>query len=94
MLILLTLLLLAISCKEDYNVKYELTYKLHFPQETVIKTYEFYGNENATVHLESHDGSNCIFIVFNGDKTNWLRDGEAISRTSAPIEIVSLEKIN
>jgi len=88
------ILILIPSCKNNYDVKYELTYNVHFPQETVIKTYEFYGNEKATVHLDSWDGTNCIVIVYNGDMNYFFRKCKNISKTSAPIEIVSLEKIN
>ena len=79
--IIITLVLLCTSCtKKDYA----LTYKVYYPDNTVTKTYNFTSpfNEKQAVGLYSNRGSNFLFVRTKGN----------IESTSAPIEIISLER--
>ena len=93
--LLLSLAILVTGCEEPssrYKVNYKLTYKIHYPSYVAEKTYMFKGTDNATATLQSDDGTNYILIMYAG-KPNTFGPGEVFSTTTAPIEIVSLEKV-
>ena len=95
-LLLSVILLMTSSCGSEpkYKVNYKLTYKIHYPTNVVEYTYNFKGNNNAHVYLRSNSGTNYICIIYNGeDDYLWRHGTTSVCSTSAPIEIVSLEKV-
>lgn len=93
--LVLSLVLFVSSCSgPDYKVKYKLTYKIHYPSTVVEYTYMFKGNDNAHAYLHSSRGTNYILVVYDGEINDGFRHGTSdICQTSAPIEIISLEKV-
>ena len=92
--LLLVLVMLVSSCESNphYNVHYKLTYKIHYPSYATEQTYMFYGDNNASVSLQSSNGTN--YILINYDRApSVFGPGEIIAKTTAPVEIVSVEKV-
>ena len=95
-ILLLSFVLLISSCCDGpkYNVNYKLTYKIHYPTESVECTYTFKGDGNAHVYLQSSRGTNYILVIYDGEITDpWKHGTSSVCETTAPIEIVSLEKV-
>lgn len=92
--LVLVIVMLVSSCESTphYNVNYKLTYKIHYPSYVTEQTYTFKGNENASATLQSDKGTNYILIMYDRGPSV-LGPGEIIAKTSAPVEIVSLEKV-
>lgn len=95
--LLLSVILLMTSCccsGPRYNVNYKLTYKVHYPTDVVEYTYNFMGDNNAHVYLRSDRGTNYIIVVHDGEIDNpWSHWTKSVCYTTAPIEIVSVEKV-
>lgn len=92
-LLLSVILLMTFGCESEYKVNYRLTYKIHYPTTAVEYTYNFKGN-NAHVYLMSNRGTNYILIIYNGEiNDTWKHGTASVCNTTAPIEIVSLEKV-
>lgn len=95
--LLLSVILLMASCccsGPRYNVNYKLTYKIHYPTDVVEYTYNFMGDNNAHVYLRSYRGTNYILVIYDGEiNDSWRHGTNSVCNTTAPIEIVSLEKV-
>lgn len=92
--LVLVVVMLVSSCEStpQYNVNYKLTYKIHYPSYVTEHTYTFKGYENASATTQSDKGTNYILIMY--DRAPSVFDpGEIIAKTTAPVEIVSLEKV-
>ena len=95
--LLLSVILLMTACcgsEPKYKVNYKLTYRIHYPTESAEYTYTFKGDNNAHAYLQSSRGTNYILVVYDGEITDpWRHGTGSVCETTAPIEIVSLEKV-
>ena len=94
--LLLSFVLLVSSCggAPEYKVNYKLTYRVHYPSTVTEYTYRFKGTDDAHVYLRSNDGTNYILVIYDGEVNDPLRHRTSdVCDTTAPIEIVSLEKV-
>ncbi len=85
-ILIILLVIAATSCKSDYETT--ITYKIYYPNNTVIKHYTETTSKNPTYLLGSDRGSNYLYFSATGiGQTRKLED------TSAPIEVISFVKV-
>lgn len=97
---LLFFVLLFASCKvnREFNVEYKVTYKVYYPSETVTKSFSFKGVEGeSAVEVCSYRGTNSLYVQsyksrpFEAGSLSNART--TIESTTAPIQLISVEKI-
>ena len=89
------------SCNETQEREvftYELVYKIHYPSEVVTETYRFHSYYNSNecslpkyqLTTNSRGTSNYLYVFGNRD----IIGSDLLISTTAPLQVVSLRKIN
>lgn len=96
---LLFLVLLIVSCKvkREYNAEYKVTYEVYYPNNTVTKTFTFKAVEGeSSVSVYSFRGSNTLYVQSYKPKAfekGSLDPGVTVESTTAPIQLISVERL-
>ena len=90
--ILFFTLMIFTSCNKKYDYATTITYKIYYPNNTVIKQYTGETTDKPSYCLGSDRGTNYLYFVCDGD--NWVGPkSTSLEHTSAPIEVVSFVKV-
>lgn len=80
--------LILSSCGDISKMdNYKYTYKIYYPGNTVIKTKTCYCH---SIQTDTNRGTNAILYI---RETYWGRHWVRVEDSSAPIELVNVEKI-
>ena len=90
LLILFLFAVFFVSCNHvsEYDCMYEITYKVYYPNETVIKNFSFHADSvHAKYICSSWKGTNVLVVY----RSRYGNDYVEIEKTTAPINVLEFK---
>lgn len=86
--LIIGLMILLSSCGDESNMgNYKYTYRIYYPGNTITKTKTCYCH---SINTGSDRGTNKVMYI---KETRWTRHWVTVEKTSAPIELVNIERL-